>query len=93
MADHRSTRLTPKADVVCRRLGESAVLIDLGTNGIFELNRTGFRIWELLVEGSTVEAMVERLHEEFGVERERATADVEVLLARFREERLVVEEG
>ena len=93
MADHRLTRLRPKVDVVCRRLGESAVLIDLETNGIFELNGTGFRIWELLLEGLTVETMVGRLQSEFGVERERATADVESLLARLREERLVVERG
>lgn len=88
MADHQ---VRPKADVVCRRLGESAVLIDLETNGIFELNRTGFRIWELLLEGMTIEAMVDRLQAEFAVERERATSEVGALLARLREERLIVE--
>jgi hypothetical protein len=91
--DHRFTRLTPKADIVCRRLGDSAVLIDLETNGIFELNRTGFRVWELLHDGLTIDAMVHRLQAEFGVERLRATAEVETLLARLREERLVVEGG
>ena len=88
MADHQ---VRPKADVVCRRLGESAVLIDLETNGIFELNGTGFRIWELLLEGMTIETMVDRLQAEFGVERDRATTEVGALLARLREERLIVE--
>ena len=68
----RSSRLTPKADVVSRRLRDSAVLIDLSTNGIFELNGTGFRIWELLHEGLTTDALVSRLQLEFGVETARA---------------------
>ncbi len=93
VADHRSTRLTPKADVVSRRLRDSAVLIDLATNGIFELNGTGSRVWELLHEGLTIEAMVGRLHEEFGVEPARATAEVEALLTSLRLAGLVIESG
>jgi hypothetical protein len=93
VADYRATGLRPKADVVSRRLGESAVLIDLQTNVIFELNGTGFRIWELLLQELPVEAMAARLHEEFGVDPARAAAEIEALLARLRDERLVVEQA
>lgn len=93
VAARLSTRLTPKPDVVCRPLGDSAVLIDLETNGIFELNGTGFRIWELLGAGVAVSEMVPRLHAEFGVEPARAAAELEALLTRLREEGLVVEGG
>jgi hypothetical protein len=89
----RSARLTPKADVVSRRLKDSAVLIDLSTNGIFELNETGCRVWELLHEGLSTEAMVDRLHQEFGVEPPRAAAEVEALLTSLRLAGLVGESG
>lgn len=88
-----STRLTPKADVVSRKLKDSAILIDLATNGIFELNDTGFRVWELLHERLPVAAIVGRLHEEFGVEPARATAEVEALLTSLRLAGLVAETG
>ena len=93
MANQGTTRLTPKPDVVSRRLRDTAVLIDLATNGIFELNGTGSRVWELLHEGLSTEGIVGRLHEEFGVEPPRATAEVEALLASLRLAGLVVESG
>lgn len=91
MAGGPSRRLAPKADVVSRRLKDSTVLIDLATNGIFELNGTGSRVWELLHEGLTIELMVGRLHEEFGVEPSRGTAEVEALLTSLRLAGLVIE--
>src|SRR5689334_8572974 len=57
--------LRPAADVVARRLGDSAVLIRLNTNRIYELNATGARVWELLSEGATRERVVDTLNQEF----------------------------
>ena len=92
MTDHPSTRLRPKADVVCRQLGDAAVLIDLQTNGIFELNRTGYRVWELLLDGLSADEIAARVNSEFDVDAAQAASDVHALLTRLRDERLVVEE-
>jgi hypothetical protein len=59
------TPLRPAADVIARRLGESAVLIRLNTSKIYELNATGARIWELLAEGATRQRVVDTLGREF----------------------------
>jgi hypothetical protein len=55
------------ADIVSRRVGDGGVLVDLRTNEIFELNDTGMRIWELVVEGLDLDRMAARLVEEFDV--------------------------
>jgi hypothetical protein len=55
------------ADIVVRRVGDGGVLVDLRTNAIFELNDTGMRVWELIVDGLDLEAMAARLADEFDV--------------------------
>jgi hypothetical protein len=50
----RAVRLRPAADVVCRHLNGGAVLIDLETHRIFELNETGARVWDCLRRGESV---------------------------------------
>lgn len=46
-------------------MGETAVLVNLTSNRIYELNATGARVWELLDTGTTVERVVETLILEF----------------------------
>ena len=60
-----------------RRLADGAVVVDLRTSKIFELNETGARIWELLVEGLDAETVAQRLTEEFEVEAGIAAAEVQ----------------
>jgi len=57
--------LRPGRDVIARNLGESAVLIHLNTNNIYELNATGARIWELVSNGATRQHIVDVLAQEF----------------------------
>jgi hypothetical protein len=79
--------LRPAADVIARRLGDSAVLIRLNTNRIYELNATGARIWELLAEGATREQVVDALGREF--DEGGIGAAVEELIGVLRTEGLV----
>lgn len=55
---------------------DEAALMHLGTKLSYALNQTGLRIWCLLKEGRTIDEIVERLHEEFDVEREQARTGV-----------------
>jgi hypothetical protein len=80
-----------RADVVCRRIGDTAVLVDMATNLIFELNATGYRVWELLGEGLDRPSLDERLAREFDVDRQQLDRDVTELLTRLRDERLITD--
>ena len=89
MASLPSATVQPSPDVVSRRLGDSAVLVHLETNRVFELNETGARVWELLREGRTCEQIVERLVAEFDVEPGQASSTLLELLGDLRREGLL----
>lgn len=82
-------RLEPPSDLVGRRLGDSTVLIRLLTNRIYELNATGARIWELIVEGVPPRQIVATLEREFDVDPQTAADAVDELLLTLRREGLV----
>jgi hypothetical protein len=84
-----STVYIPSADVVSRRMGDRAVLVDLKTNRIFDLNDTGTRVWELIAEGLTGDRIVERLVSEFSVDERRAGEEYHALVAQLEREGLI----
>jgi hypothetical protein len=66
--------------VVSSQLGDAGVLVHLGTNRIFELNATGFRVWQLLGEGLDLAAVLTRLRDEFDVADSQLRAEVHALV-------------
>ena len=80
-------RLNP--DVIARHLGESAVLVHLPTNRVFELNHTAARVWDLLAEGMPFEKIVHTLVDEFDIDVAGVTADVTDLIDWLRSEELI----
>jgi hypothetical protein len=81
--------LKPASDIIARRLGDSAVLIRLQTNRIYELNDTGARIWEVLKTGVTRDDVVERLLPEFEIDRNALGQAVDELLGMLKAEGLI----
>jgi hypothetical protein len=79
----------PSHNVIAKRLEEGIVLVDMSTNSIFELNETGSRVWELLIQCEDVDGVVGQLVEEFEVDQARATQEVKCLLARLQSEGLI----
>jgi len=75
--------------VVSRRLDEQTVLVNLRTNKIFELNRTGAQMWELLEEAPSESQIVERLLTEFEVPQEQLEREVRALLDSLLDEGLI----
>jgi Coenzyme PQQ synthesis protein D (PqqD) len=65
------------ANVVSRRVEDTVVIVHLGTDRIYELNRTGGRLWELLEEGSTYGEALLALQDEFEVDREKLEREAE----------------
>jgi hypothetical protein len=81
-------------DVMSERFGDEVVLLNLKTNRFFSLNRTGARLWELLVSGERLGAIEEQLRREFEVDPAELAADVQRMLASMQDEQLVrLEEG
>jgi hypothetical protein len=85
----RSTTLKANPGVIAKRLDEVAVLVDVSTNRIFELNHTGARVWELMGEGFDSEQIVRRLVDEFDADLPIVAREVDSLLGRLRMEGLI----
>ena len=82
--------LRPSADVVARQLGDSAVLIRLTTNRIYELNPTGARIWELVGSGADVSSILATLIDEFDGSSDTIRSEAEDLVRDLLAEGLLV---
>jgi len=80
----------PAPDVLVERMEDSALLINLTTNRMFELNPTGTHLWDLLVEGLDVDAIKARLLRDYVVDASTVDHEVEGLLTRLESEKLVV---
>jgi hypothetical protein len=78
-------------DVLARPVGETTVLVHLKTNRIYELNRTGGRLWALLQEEVPRSELESALAREFDVDREEVRREISELLDELLAERLVVE--
>lgn len=70
-------------EVVFRDLGGEAVILHLGTATYFGLNEVGTRVWQLLGERLSLDAVCARLAEEFDAPRERIDADVAALVSQL----------
>ena len=79
------------ANVVSRRVEDTVVLVHLGTDRIYELNRTGGRFWELLENGSTLGEALVTLQDEFDVDREELEREAENLVAMLVSEEVVAD--
>jgi hypothetical protein len=76
-------------DVVSRRVGGEVVLVNLKTNRIFTLSPTGSRFWELYEAGGDRAAIEAQLLEEFDVDREQLSREVDQLLEQLRQAQVV----
>ncbi len=91
-APQRRPRLRVNPAVTSQRIGDDAVLIDLRTNEIYEMNRTGARMWQLLGEGLEVDDIGGRLEAEFEIEPEELHRQIDSFLATLLDAKLVEHE-
>src|SRR3954468_18362350 len=80
-------------DVIVRRMGETAVLVHLSTNQIYELNETGTRIWELLEQGDSSTKITDQLCAEFMVSPLEAREAYDKLRTDLLDQGLICQEG
>ncbi|HXC25605.1 MAG TPA: PqqD family protein [Gemmatimonadaceae bacterium] len=72
-------------DVLTAHLNDETVLLHLGTKRYFHLNVTGQRIWQLLEEGVSEDALAGRIAAEFDTSPVAVAAEVQSLLTTLRE--------
>lgn len=85
----------PSPDVVFRRVGEEAVLVPLSQNvgnldWVYTLSPVAARVWQLLDGARPTGDLVAVVCEEYDVEPDVATADVNELLSSLSEAGLIV---
>jgi hypothetical protein len=76
-----------------REIDDEIVALDLENSTYLSINRTGRLIWPALERGATRDELVEALTSTYGVDRERAAADLDVFLAQLRERGLLSSEA
>ncbi|HEY6785223.1 MAG TPA: PqqD family protein [Gemmatimonadales bacterium] len=76
-------------NVYAAQLAGEAVILHLDTKRYYRLNATGAEVWKGIERGENREMLVERLVREFTVERDVAAAEVDRLIERLGEARLI----
>ncbi len=86
----------PADTMVCRAegllaaaIGEELLMMSPAAGKYFNLNEVGTRIWELLAQPTTVEALVAALTGEYAVDADTAREHVLEFLAELRERGLL----
>lgn len=62
--------------VLARRVGDEIVVLDLGGGEYFGLPEIGGRMWELLVEGKSLQDVTDAMVEEFEIDRSTVERDL-----------------
>ena len=72
-----------------REIDGEVVALDGQESEYLGVNRAGALLWPMLAGGTTREALVAQLSEEFGIEEARAAADVDAFVGSLAERRLL----
>lgn len=86
----RGTRYRVHSDVLTKKVQGETVLVQLKTDRIFTLNKTGSRLWELLNEGRDRREIQQLMQNEFDVAESQLTEEIENLLASLTSEKLII---
>ena len=86
-----------KDGLVMRRVGDSAVVISIGTkaddfHGMIKLNRTAEDIWNAVSDGLSEEEIAAALAEKYGISAEQAQKDTAALLANMKAQGFLCDE-
>lgn len=82
--------LTQNRKAACRVINGEAVIVDPSTSRLYSLNPIATLIWEMTSEKACVEDIVEKILEEFEVEREVVERDCEKFVSDFADKGLLI---
>lgn len=78
-----------ESTVAWRLVDDEVVALDLSDSMYLGINPSGARLWKRLIDGATRDELVDELVTGFGIEHDRAAADVDAFLASLRERALL----
>jgi len=78
-------------DLTTAELGGEAILLDVKSGNYFGLNEVGAYILELSKEPRSVASIIDNMLQEFDVEAERLTSDVQAFLVQLHRQGLIKE--
>jgi hypothetical protein len=83
-----------KSGFVLREVAGNSIIVPVGErvkefNGVINLNDTGVFLWKILEKGATEVELVEALLNEYEVEKEVAERDVNKLVSKLKEAKLL----
>lgn len=76
--------------VVCKEVPDGAVLLNLETKYYYNLNKTGFRIWQMIGDDQSPLDIARKLVYQYEIELEGALASVLRLIEQLEREGLIV---
>ena len=82
--------LTQNSKTAYRIINEEAVIVDPSTSKLYSLNPLATLIWEMTNQRTCVEEIIDRIVEEFEVEREVAERDCQEFVSDFTGKGLLV---
>ncbi len=86
---HGGGPLQPARDVVAQRVGHEVIIVNLRTNRMHSLNRTGARLWDLLTAGDDIPSIHAQLLSEFEVDPVQLEHEIAAIVASLKEAGLV----
>ena len=81
--DFKNTIICRNPSAISSELDGEAVILDMESGKYHSLDRTGTRIWALLENKISLDDIVLQLIEEYSVEREQCTTEVEEFINRM----------
>lgn len=81
------------ANVSWREVDGEVVALDLRSSTYFSTNRTGAIMWHAMVDGCSVDDLIELLQATFGIDETRAAADVTAFLDLLSKNKLLLDQG
>ena len=85
----RRPRLRASSTVTSQQIGDEAVLIDLRTNEIYEMNRTASRMWKLIGDGRSLDEIEQQLEAEFEIDAKDLRDEIDSFLSTLLSAKLV----
>ncbi|PXY37840.1 PqqD family protein [Prauserella flavalba] len=77
------------AELSTRTIGDETIVLSLATSRYFAITGVGTRLFELLAEETSVDALVGTIVAEYDVDDATARRDVEAFVERLRDARLL----
>jgi Coenzyme PQQ synthesis protein D (PqqD) len=76
-------------DVMIRQVGDECVILDLKTERYLGLDEVGTRMWSVIVGSTSIQSAYETLLAEYEVDADHLRVDLQTLLQKLLEQRLV----